>query len=280
MGSKPKRTSRMFMILGAVLTLLSMAGVYFIANSASKSAQSQMVSVLVAQRTVPAHTVFRTSLDAKTWFTTTTLPVKGVPLGTFPSTTDFANRMLLGARQATNETIYPNEPVLASMFTNLGAIRNAYTLAFSLKPGDVAISFQVSSVDSVAGAVQPGDYIDLVDSYLGGGDKRLKNAPTQTQYVLQNVKVLGVGPMSAAAPGSTPSNQSSGSNGGSSGSGLLTVELSHQEALLLQNLKDFAGVWHTSVVLRSAKDHGTFSTQPLKETWFFHSLRNNFTTAD
>jgi Flp pilus assembly protein CpaB len=162
------------------------------------------------------------------------------------------------------------------MFTNLGSTRTNYDISFTLKKGDVAVSLQVSPVNGAAGAIQPGDYVDIISSWLGssassnGGGEHYKNPPTQTQFVMQNVKVLLTGESNGAiAAGSTTGSGSSSPSTTSTSGGLLTVELSHQDALALQHLKDFSGSWSTSVVLRSASDHGYFHTVPVTAKWYF-----------
>jgi Flp pilus assembly protein CpaB len=272
MGDKPKRTSRMFMILGAVLTILAMGGVYFVATSASKSAQGKTVQVMVANRLIPAHTVFTTEADAANWFKVAAFPSSSAPAGAYSSPQDFFNKVLRYGKQSNSETIYTDQPAIPAMFTNLGSTRSNYDLSFTLKKGDVAVSLQVSPVNGSAGAIQPGDYIDIISSWLGGGSSTTgehvsKSAPLQTQYTMQNVKVLLNGPSNGAiTPTTTPGASTSA---GSSSQGLLTVELSHQQALVLQHLKDFSGSWSTSVVLRSAHDHGAFHTVPVTANWYF-----------
>jgi Flp pilus assembly protein CpaB len=265
----------MFMILGAVLTILAMGGVYFVATSASKSTQGKTVQVMVANRVIPAHTVFTTEADVANWFAVAAFPSTSAPVGSYSSPQDFFNKVLRYGRQSNNETIYASQPAVPAMFTNLGNTRSNYDLSFTLKKGDVAVSLQVSPVNGVAGAIQPGDYIDVISSWLGGGSSTGehvsgKNPPLQTQYVMQNVKVLLNGPSSGSiTPSTTSGGSSSSTSGSSSSSGLLTVELSHQEALVLQHLKDYAGSWTTSVILRSASDHGIFHALPVTANWYF-----------
>ncbi|GEM_PF-3743590 len=278
MGAQPKNTSRLFILLGAVLTIMAMGGVYFIASKASKSAAGGSATVLVAAREVPSHTVFTTSADATTWFKSVQVPASAKPLGAFSSVADFQKRLLASGKQATAETVYQNEPLLPSMFYNLGSARTGVTEAFALKKGDVAVSLQASSVNESAGAIASGDSIDLIASFTGvgtsGGSDHYR-APTQTQYVLQNLKVLAVGPITPGSPNGSTS-APAGSSGGNGS--LLTVETSHQTALIIQHLKDFPGSWEISAVLRSAYDKGLFHTRPVTVGWFFGRKENSFTT--
>lgn len=275
MGVQPKKSSRLFIILGAVLTLLSMGGVYVIANSSTKSASSGAVSVLVASREIPVHTIFSSTSDVNTWLTPVMFPSKAVPVGALSDAAAFQRTLLSGGKQATSQTIFANEPVLSSMFTGLGSGRTGYTAAFNLPKNDVAVSMTFSQVNASAGGIQPGDYVDLLASFLpnGGGsgatDKSIGSHPSQTQFVLQNLKVLSTGTLS---PGGATSSSSSGTTSG----GLMTFEVGYQTALILQHLKDFSGSWATSVVLRSAYSKQTYNTRPVNVNWFFRALRNNF----
>jgi len=151
--------------------------------------------------------------------------------------------------------------------------------AFQIPYGYVAISMSFSDVNSVIGSIQPGDDVDLIASYTGGespSDTKLK----QTQYAMNDVRVIGVGgpPPAPAAPatsarpgGSSPTAQNA--NGGS-----LLLLVRYQQALLIQHLKDFGGSWTTSAVLRSSKeaDIPHFRTTPIAGRWFFTKADNHF----
>lgn len=279
MGVQAKRSSRLFMLLGVTLTIVSMIGVYFIAHSSSKSAAGSTVSVLVAAQQIPTHTVITTGNDVNNNFKTVSLPASSKPAGSFSGAFAFEAQMLNGTKQVTAETLYPNEPVLSSMFTNIGSARTGITTAFALKKGQVAVSFQVPLVDESAGAIQPGDNIDIVESYLprGGGsgpaESSLPSNRAVTQFALQNLKVLAVGQISGTTPSGSSSSTSSSS---SSGSTMLTVAVSPQTGLVIQHLKDFAGTWLMSVLLRSAFDNQQYHTTPIGPTWYFSHLFSNF----
>lgn len=272
----PKQASRLFMILGIVLTLLSMGGVYFISRSATKSGQGTG-QVLVASRQIPANTVFTSVADVNTWLKPVTVSTSTTPVGSFASVRAFQHQMLNAGKQATTEAIAANEPVVSTMFTNIGSTRTGVTPAFGLKRGDVAISLQVSAVNDSAQSVQPGDYVDIISSFVkgsggsGGGDTSPIHLPTQTQYVLQNIKVMAIGQITPSAPTGTASGASSGGD-----ATMLTLEVDHQTALIIQHLKDFSGSWATSVVLTSALTHRKYQTAPVKLGWFVSKLYDNF----
>jgi Flp pilus assembly protein CpaB len=276
MGVQPKKSSRLFILLGVVLTLLSMGGVYFIAKSSSKSAVVGTSQVLVATREIPMHTTFSSVADVQTWFTPTSVTTASSPLGAFTDATSFAKLEFVGGKVATTETIYPKEIVLPSMLTGIGSRAN-YDVTSQLPKNDVAVSLEASTVNESGGAIQAGDSVDLIASYLptggGGGSGASEVLPnknrTQTQYVLQDLKVLALGTW-VAGDTATATTSSTG------GSTMLTFAVDHKTALVIQHLKDFGGSWDLSVVLRSLASHKTYKTTPVDGAYFFSHLRDNF----
>lgn len=255
-------------MLGVALTLLSMTGVYLIAKSSSKSAGPGNSQVLVATSQIPAHTVFKSLADVETWFAPLSVPAGAVPTGTFDSASTFVKAELGSGRVFSQQTIYPKQVALSSMFVGLGG-RTSLTNAYSLPKDDVAISMEDSVVNESGGAIAAGDYVDLLASYNPGGGTDTVHGlhSAQTQFVLQNLKVLAVGTW-------TPGAESSAASSG--GSTMLTFQVSRQIALIIQHLKDFSGTWMTSVVLRAADSSTTYNTTVVPGDWYFHRLRNNF----
>jgi Flp pilus assembly protein CpaB len=272
MGVQPKKSSRIFMILGVALTGLAMIGVYAVSNSSSGPSKAT-VSILVSRKVIPADTVFTTAADAKTWFTTASYPASLVPPGAFKSANEFAKGMLAYHHQSNLQDVPTKEPIVSSMFTNIRQ-RTDVTTEFTIPKGDDVVSLQVPSVDAAAGNIQTGDSIDLVASWLGAGDQskgfQISKIPTQTQLVLQNLKVTFVG------QGSTSGDSSSSSSSSSSGGIMLSIAASPQTCLAIQHLKDFASSWHISVFLRAAQDNGQVHTTPVGVPWYFAHLTSNF----
>ena len=275
MGVQPKKNSRLFILLGVALTLLSMVGVYFIAQSSSQSAAGTE-QVLVATRQIPIHTVFGTTNDVTVWMAPLTVPTSAVPVGAFTSSAAFAKSELSGGRISSAETIYPKEVVLPSMFLGLGKSRTTFTSAFDIPKNDVAISLNATQLDESGGAIQPGDSVDIMASFLpgGGGSGAADQAPSgnrpppsQTQFVLQNIKVVALGTWTGNGDTATAP---------AGGSTMLTFVVNRNTSLIIQHLKDFSGSWAVSVVLRSAYSNQQYNTSPIDGTYFFAHLRNNF----
>jgi Flp pilus assembly protein CpaB len=292
-------------VLGAGLFLTSRGG----GGSAAKPAGTPVTtqSVVVAQYPIPQGTTFQAGQDLSTEFTTRQLPSDAVPFGAYTSLKEIQAVLtsascgpvaVPGCRGivTSSQTIFQNEPVVTGMLSSLGAYRTSAGPAFQIPYGYVAISVDFTSVNSVVGSINPGDDVDLIASNTGAGgtgEGLGKNIPTQTQYVLNDVRVIGVGGPpaqppppptptpgpgihSGSAPAPTPVPVPTAAAAGTGGTLVLLVR--YQEALIIQHLKDFAGTWTMSTVLRSAKetDIPHFKTLPVTARWFFTKQANHF----
>lgn len=292
-------------VLGAGLFLTSRGGGGSAAKPVGTPVTSQ--SVVVAQYPIPQGTTFQAGQDLSTEFTTRQLPSDAVPFGAYTSVKEIQAVLasascgpvsVPGCRGivTSSQTIYQNEPVVTGMLSSLGAYRTSAGPAFQIPYGYVAISVDFTSVNSVVGSINPGDDVDLIASNTGAGSTGEglgKNIPTQTQYVLNDVRVIGVGGPpaqppppptptpgpgihSSSAPPPTPVPVPTAAAGAAGGTLVLLVR--YQEALIIQHLKDFAGTWTMSTVLRSAKetDIPHFKTLPVTARWFFTKQANHF----
>ena len=290
------------MIIGGVVILLVLGGAFFLSRGGSSKggSSSPESSVVVALQAVPQGTTFVAGQPLDQFFGTRHVPTSIVPFGAYTGVNQITNLVKsVGCQPAkaagcrgqitVTQTIYQNLPVVSGMFSTLGQFRLAAGPAFQIPYGYVAIGVSFSEVNSVIGSVQPGDDIDLLASLTGLEDKNGNRAkvPTQTQYVLNDVRVIGVNgpppPPSTSTTGSSPSSSSSTSNSNNNGAGgQLLLMVRYQQALIIQHLKDFGGSWTISVVLRSSKetDIPHFKTLPVTEKWFFIKQQNHFDFTD
>jgi Flp pilus assembly protein CpaB len=175
---------------------------------------------------------------------------------------------------------------VSGMFSTLGQFRTTAGPAFQVPYGYVAIAVNFTAANSVLGSIQAGDDVDLMASLTGleGQNAAKFKVPTQTQYVMNDVRVIGVNGPPPAPAGSSSSNSSSSSSASANNSagGSLLLLVRYQQALIIQHLKDFAGSWTMSVVLRSSKetDIPHFGTTPVTERWFFVKQTNHFDFTD
>jgi Flp pilus assembly protein CpaB len=255
-----------------------------------------MSSVVVALQAIPQGTQFAAGQPLDQFFGVKQVPTSMIPFGAYTTVRQISNLIRsvgsTGCSSATSaacrgqvtvtQTIYQNLPVLSGMFSTLGQFRLSAGPAFQIPYGYVAIGVNFAATNSVLGSIQPGDDIDLMASLTGleGSDGNKIKVPTQTQYVLNDIRVIGVNgppPTPSSSSSSLPSATSSSSaNNGAGGQLLLMVR--YQQALIVQHLKDFGGSWSISAVLRSSKetDIPHFKTMPVTERWFFIKQENHF----
>jgi Flp pilus assembly protein CpaB len=278
---------RFIVVGGGVVLLVIVLGLFFQTrgSSTTKASAIQMSPVVVALQTIPNGTTFTSGQPLATFFGVRQVPTSMVPFGAYNSV-DQINTLIKSSgcvpsklvacqgKLTTTQTIYQNLPVVTGMFSTLGQFRQTAGGSFSIPYGYVGIGVGFTDVNSVLGSIQPGDDVDLIASYTGpeaGDTNNLK----QTQYVLNDVRVIAVnGPI--APPSSSSSKSSSETSNASGGSLLLMVR--YQQALVIQHLKDFGGSWTLSCVLRSAKetDIPHFRTLPVTGKWFFVKQENHF----
>lgn len=289
-----RRNGRQMMMIGIGVIVLVLAGGLFFLNrggsSGGSTASTPSSSVVVALQSVPQGTTFTAGQPLNTFFTVKQVPKTVVPFGAYTSLSQLNDYMKstgcqptqnVGCRSTitTTQTIYQNLPVVAGMFSSLGQFRVAAGPAFQIPYGYVGMSISLNDVNSVSGSIQPGDDVDLIASYTGGestSDAKLK----QTQYVMNDLRVIGVGgpPPAPAAPTAAGKPSAVSPTTANTSGGSLMVLVRYQQALVLQHLKDFGGSWTLSAVLRSAKetDIPHFRTTPVSARWFFVKQDNHF----
>lgn len=267
---------------------------FFMTRGSGSSAPQPVVKtvpVVVAQQVVPQGTTFREGQPIETFFAVKQMPPDDVPFGAYHSISDI-NAVLKSAscqppgssscagQITTTETIYQNVPVVSGMFSTLGQYRVSTGPSFEIPVGHVGIALDLSQGNDVLGSIQPGDTIDLIGTYNKQSVSSGPRAPTETQYLMTDMKVIGVGGPPPTAPASAQTTSSGGSssspppaNGGS-----LLILATYQDALIIQHLKDTG--WQISAVLRSAHETSIphFKTLPVTDKWFFVKSSDPFKT--
>jgi Flp pilus assembly protein CpaB len=286
-----RRNGRQLIIIGVVVIVLVL-GVGFILMSrgggahTSARALTSSAPVVVAQQVVPQGTVFKAGQKLNALFVVKYEPLALVPFGAYSSVAQIealTRAQGCGPVQAagcqgqitTSQTIFQNTPVVTGMFSSLGQYRQAIGPAFAIPYGYAGIAVNFDAVNSVIGSINPGDDVDVIASYRGTAIAGVK-APPQTQYVLNDVRVMSVNappaPNSSGGSGSTSSSAPPAPTAATGGTLVLLVRF--QQALIIQHLKDFG--WQMSVVLRSASetDIPHFKTLPVTDKWFFAKSDN------
>jgi Flp pilus assembly protein CpaB len=275
-----RRRGTQLILAGIVLVLLVLGIGFFLSNrgggNTPQTAAVTTVPEVVAIQTIPTGTIFKQGQDLNTFFVVRQAPPSLVPVGAYTSIAQIQSLAAstgcppgqtgCSAQITTTQTIYQNAPVASGMFSNLGQFRNAAGPSFTIPYGYVGIALALDPINSVIGSIFPGDDIDVIASYHGAAIKGI-NAQPQTQYVMDDLRILSVNTPPSAQTGSA-----------AVGGGTLLVLARFQQALVIQHLKDFG--WQLSAVLRSAKetDIPHFKTLPVTDRWFWKKAQNPLKT--
>lgn len=230
--------------LAAFLTLSYVRGV----ETRSEEA-SELVEVVVAASPVPEGTSADEAIQAGA------VRVDRRPRADLPAN---AVRRLadIGGYVATLD-LAGGEVVTTSMFVNSKESGNSNVS--NLEPGNVALTIQVDQASGVAGLIQPGDRINVLSRACvaaegGAGDCPVVRSGSGSgeisvakpySYLLQDVKVYAVGtslgqPVAAPAKGDDEAAAAAAEQEAQAAaqSGLITLELPPEAALLLASFKD------------------------------------------
>lgn len=225
--------------LAAFLTLNYVRGV-----ESRTAAANELVSVLVAADSIPKGTSANDAIAANR------IVIAERRRADLPSGTRDRKADIQGQFAAV--TLNGGEIITNSMFVAETQLSDSN--AMNLDPGNVAITISVDEAAGVAGLIQPGDSINItarVTEESGplsrptgevGGDQFVLNQPATA--VFQHVRVLAVG-QSLGQPVTRDENgQPVTDNAPKGNSGLITVQLPPEEAILLASLRD-SSLWLT-----------------------------------
>lgn len=196
-----------------ILAAVSGIGVYFYVTSADQRAQknASVVEAFVASQDIPKGTSADSAL-ASGLITTAKVLQGSVPADAVTDTGALKGKVAVA-------TISAKQFITAASFSS-PAEGGGGSLASAIDgQGLVAVTISVDTAHGVAGAIAPGDHVDIATVGDAGA-----------QYLLQNVRVLAVGQATAA---SAPTGASSAANAASSG--LITFEVSPADALQVEN---------------------------------------------
>jgi Flp pilus assembly protein CpaB len=274
-----RRRGTRLILIGIIVVVVVLGIGLFLGNRGGSSTQTAAVATVpevVAIQTIPQGTIFKAGQDLNTFLVVRQAPPSLVPVGAYTSVAQIQalasstgcapGQIGCSAQVTTTQTIYQNAPVASGMFSNLGQFRNAAGPSFTIPYGYVGIALSFDPINSVIGSIFPGDDIDVIASYHGVAIKGI-NAQPQTQFVMDDLRVLSVNQPPSAQTGSA-----------AVGGGILLVLARFQQSLVIQHLKDFS--WQLSAVLRSAKeaDIPHFKTLPVTDRWFWRKAQNPLKT--
>lgn len=170
------------LIFGACWVSAALLTWFVYATAVAPKAEKQ-VRVVVAVRDMPTGTLLRTA-DLKL----VNYPEKDAPKGVVLKGADAINRVALIPIQA-------NEPLLAGKLSSTTAVEG---LSSTIDPGYRAVAVQITDVSGVAGLIQTNSRVDVLFTRPG----TMTEASTST--ILQNIKVLSVGRLTATGAAVDP----------------------------------------------------------------------------
>lgn len=232
-------------VILVVAVLLGILAAFFAARYLSSAradirAQAEPVSVLVADRDLPAGMSAEEIIDKK-YAKATEVPRQYVSDGAVSSAASIEGQVLV-------TPLSRGEQLTVSRFqlaTDAG-------LAYSIPPGFVAVSVPDDPSRGVSGFVKPGDYVMVIASFQPGGG--LEKAVTQT--LLNKARVIATGTdTSQTVPADTSTESGGGgligrtSQGGGQGSNVktLTLAVSPADAERIVFAQESGSVWYALI---------------------------------
>jgi pilus assembly protein CpaB len=259
-----QRGGQLLIVLGLILALIT-AGLVYTATQVpvNTTAKIPMVDVVVAVQDISERVEIQAPMLAtKQW------PADSVPTGIITGTA-------YAVGKASVTKIYAGELLLTGKLVDA---KLAGALTFLVPPGMVAFTVPSSEGTAVAGAIQQGDFVDVLltlkvkDVDIRNGNESQELATTQ--LTLQDVKVIGVGvwtPPQQAAPAAS-GQAASAQAAPAAVARTLTVLVTEQDALVLKYAKESGQI---DLALRPFNDHETVKTDSVYLTYMVDRFNFN-----
>lgn len=246
-----RRGGRVLILLGIILGMIAAGGMFLILSTQQAPPPPVVTrSVVIAVQNIIARNEISVAALGKADY-----PENSIPRGAFDRVEDVSGKLAL-------TTIVPGQIILDQMVidkTKAGVARS--NASFLIPEGKVAIEFSLNPISGIGGALQTGDYVDLLLTLNPGGISASATRtpgglpPTEgqavTQIMLQDVLVLQIGQWGVV---------STGGNQAPAQANALTFVLTPQDALVLKAAGEQGTI---QLVLRKAGDHKTFTTEPV-----------------
>ena len=253
---KRKRIGIVLVVIGALLALGTGAYVYMTAEqTAAVASQTPTQDVVVAAVELPERMPVPASAVA----------IIKVPAGMVPASASTKLSDVVGKYPLTR--IYKNEIVIQDKLADSAGKAGP---AFALKEGMVAVTLAGNDLLTPTGAVRPGDRIDMMltlplpkpPTQTGGSAPQAAvTIPAVTQTLLQNLEVLRIGSFPTAGQ----------ADSAAAGKGSITLQVSHQDALILKWAKDSGGT--IDYALRHPNDNEPVTTDPITANYIFKKFK-------
>ncbi len=244
-----RRGGRILILLGILLGMLAAGGTFIVLSTQQAPAPPvETRAIVIAVQNILSRTEIPVAALGKAEY-----PVNNIPQGAFERIEDVSGKLAL-----TN--IVPGQIILPQMLidkTRAGSSRS--NASFLIPEGKVAVAFPSGGLVSVAGALQPGDYVDVLLTLTPGAAGRTTTGTTTgtegqpvTQLMLQDVLILQIGFWSPT--GGTGSQQQAAQGD------MITFVLSRQDALALKSAREQGVI---ELALRRSGDHAPATTEPV-----------------
>lgn len=253
-----RRRGRILILLGLILGLVAFGLAYFQLQPPEELVArppQQTTQVLVATQNIPERTqVFVEAVR------TEERPVDQVP----------ANALTNPAQVQGTWTLFPifqGQVIVSDMLVDRArVVEEGLYASFAIPAGKVAFAFPVDDFNSVAGAIQAGDFVDIMvtirfrvleEAFVQGTLTRTElGEALVAQLTLQDVEVLKVGLWGAPpAPPAEGQEQAPAPT-----QNFLTVLLNQQDALALKYFRDDPS-FKVDFALRGIGDHTVVTTE-------------------
>jgi len=228
--------------VGIALALLVGLAMY-VALTAVQQSNRASTLVVVARREIPERTLF-TGGNLEELLMVRSLPTDAVPQGALARPGEAIGKAT-GTRLAPGEVVLGTADRLAS---GEGATARA---AAAIPPDKVALAIGANESISVAGALQPGDRVDVFATWT-----RRSGQPV-TQNIFQDVRVFAVGPWQGEI------RQRVSSAVGTTAPSTITLLLDPPQAAVLEYLLRTGG--HVALALRRFDQAGVTPMAPITD---------------
>lgn len=242
-----RRGGRILVLLGIILGVMTAVLVFFylVANT-GVTTPPPTHPVVIAQQNIEAR-----SLIAIESLNIIQLP-DGIDLqGSFSSSDRVAGKLA-------RDKIYQGSIILAPMIIDRSTFSetNRSPASYVIPDNKVAIAFNITPLSGIAGAIQPGDYVDMlltltppqnITTTTGARPNPATLTGTEgeavTQLFLQDVQVLNIGTWGTGTPQSQQQQAAAT---------IITLVVERQDALALKSGRELGQI---DLVLRKAGDH-------------------------
>jgi Flp pilus assembly protein CpaB len=234
-------TSRLLLAAGVALALLVGAGVYGVVNTV-QSTSGNLTPVVVAAQEIPERTQL-TAANTPALLTTRQLPADALPPSAARDPAQVIGKTPLLAP-------LPGEVVIDTP-GRLASGEGASARPSAAIPRDkVAFALQTSESMSVAGALQPGDRVDVIAAWTGANNQAI------AQTLFPDVRVFAVGRRLDTSRGRPPS-----AGAAPEAPATVTLLLDPQQAVTTQYLLQNGG--NITLVLRRFDQTGDLTSEPV-----------------